>query len=256
MWWMWMLVFGCDEGLRLSEAQRAEVEQIKATVLADAEPLEQARRKALEEASNLGPRPDLGSCAVAPREPVVEDIGSFTDRGVNFQLSTVPINVVKAEDVSKVEGPRYNRLTTGIVNYVDSMIFTGYRAKDEATIEKELERARKLVKPEWLNIDATLVIDAYKPPVTEGTTFETAALKGRFYVYDYEKQAIVCTAEIRAENSDNVGVHMHLGEDSKPTGAVSDLQRDLYRQGVIAGIRALSPAGPRLIDLNAISVVP
>jgi hypothetical protein len=246
------LLLACDDpGIVLTPAEEAELRELQDQAKAQAEPLEAARKATMQATrGKIGPRPDLGACPMAIRRPADDDAGSFADEGVSFALGTVPINVVHAKDLGVAEGPRYDRVTTALVNDVQSMLFREYSAKNRQEIDDGLARARQLLDPKWLAVDGTLIIDQEQLPAVTGTTFTPGVLKGRFYVYDYASQAIVCAASVWATNSDNIGVHTHLADDGTVIGADSDLVRDLYRQGVQNGIDGLAKAGPMLLAIE------
>lgn len=241
-----LVLAGCS-GTPLTPEKRAEVEALAVQVRDRAEPLEQRRKEILKHALGVVlPRPDLGPCPVSPRLVSGEDLGSFADENRTFQLSTTPISVVHAKDLAHSNGPRFYRVKIGLVNYAEGMLISTYWATDEAQVEADIDRVRDLIDPEWLAYDATLIIDELSPPRVTGPTFDSGTLRGRFYLFGYAEQAIVCAADVLAENSESLGVHKHLGDDGKFVAAKSDVDRDLFRRGVEAGIRNLVRAGPTL----------
>ena len=246
MWWIgFAMGWGCG-GVPLSEDQKAELQRLMVEAEARNAPLEARRKEVVLQAKTaVGPRPDWGACPIRPIHPQAGDLGSFADEaGITFQLSTAPISVVKAENLANSEGPRYDRITTLLINDVQGMLYGQWRAKSQAEIDAGVDRARLLADPPWLSHDATLVIDRYTAPVLSGTTFASGRLAGRMYLYSYADQAIVCMARVIAENSDGLGVHVHQDDAGNYVGAVSDLERDLFLQGVNRGLDAMLPAGP------------
>jgi hypothetical protein len=248
---VFLLTLLACSGVVLTDAERAELEKLKTEAEANALPLELKRREVLAAAKGVvGPRPDMGPCPVGVLAPTDEDQGQFADNGKSFHLGTVPISVVQAKDVAEAEGPRYDRVGTALINDVQSMLYHAYRAADRQEIDDGLARARQLTDPKWLNVDATLVIDRWSEPAAEGDKFQTGWLVGRFYVYSYDESAIICAADVRAENSDELGVRLHYKQDGGFQAAQSDLLRDLYRNGVQQGIDGLSKAGPWMMALQ------
>lgn len=246
-----LLLFGCIGGIPLTDEQKAHVQTLADAARAANEPLEAARKEALLAArGRIGPRPDLGGCPVVVPRPTDTDAGSFADEGVTFALSTAPISVVAAADLERADGPRWDRVQNAIVNDVEAMLIGAYRAEDYAEVEAKFEAAKRLTDPRWMPVDATFIADAYLPPVVGADSFTSGAVSGRLYVWDYATGAIVCAATARAENSDTLGVHLHLGEDNGIVGAKSDADRDLYRNVVRKALDTLSVAGPALFAVG------
>ena len=246
-----LLLLGCIGGIPLTDEQKAHVQQLADTARAANEPLEAARKQAIAGArGRIGPRPDLGGCSVSVPRPTDTDAGSFADEGVTFALSTAPISVVSAADLNRSDGPRWDRVQNAIVNDVEAMLIGAYRAEDYTEVDRKFEEAKRLTNPAWMPVDATFIVDAYVPPVVAGDSFQTGAVSGRLYVWDYASGAIVCAATARAENSDTLGVHLHLSEDGGIVGAKSDADRDLYRNVVFAALGSLAVAGPAVFAVG------
>ena len=246
----WLLV-GCIGGIPLTDEQKAHVQTLADAARAANEPLEAARKAAMLSArGRIGPRPDLGGCSVVVPRPTNTDAGSFADEGVTFAMSTAPISVVAAADLEKADGPRWDRVQNAIVNDVEAMLIGAYRAEDYAEVDRKFKDAERLTNPAWMPVDATVIVDAYLPPEVGGDSFKGGAASGRLYVWDYAKGAIVCAATARAENSDTLGVHLHLTEEGGIVGAKSDADRDLYRNVVRTALDSLSSAGPAVFAVG------
>lgn len=247
---LWYLA-ACS-GIPITEQERAELEQLMVVAEEKALPFETKRREVLAAAyGRVGSRPDLGNCPIAVMPPAADDQGMWADEGnVTFQMGTSPISIVQAKDIAISEGPRYDRVGTALVNDVQSMLFYAYRAKDRQEIDDGFARARQLADPTWLNVDGTLVIDEWAEPKADKDSFEGGWIVGRFYLYSYDEEAIVCASDVRAGNSDSLGVHLHYGEDDGFKIAHSDLMRDLYRNSVKVGIDKLAKAGPWMMTIQ------
>ena len=248
MIWLWLA--GCS-GIPISSTQREELASIRHDVVAMNAPLDGLRKIRLRDArATLGPRPDLGPCPVPVRTPSSLDVGTFSADGRTFHLGTAPISVVRTVDLDTSSGPRMFRIRVALVDDVQSMLYYTYRAADLSDLEQSLVDARRLRQPDWMDVDATLLIDRYLQPRVQGKTFEAGRLQGRFYVYRYSSGQVICAADVWADSSDRLGVRKHLDENGIFRAAASDLDRDLYRRGVEAGIGALSVAGPRVFAVD------
>lgn len=246
---MWIVVALACGGIPLDAETVAEFEKIRDEALTAAKPLDEERRAAMLGAKGrIGPRPDIGPCPKAARRAEEDDVGAFTENLEAWHVGNAPYNVVTEAQLKLQPGPRYYRLDAGLFNDVDGLLFKNWRAKDEAEIQQKLARARELAAPGWQPYDGTLVIDAERKPVIhpDGSGFEGGAIRGRFYLWGYAEHAIVCAADVTAENSDRIGVHQYGGGTFGGVWKLSDvdLQRDLYRNGVNAAIEHLAVSGP------------
>jgi hypothetical protein len=249
MIWAWLLA-ACG-GVAIDAVQRAELEAIASEVSAAAEEKDAVRRSALAVArARIGPRPDQGACPVRVKVPAEDDVGTFSADRKTFHLGTAPISVVRESDLATSRGPRAFRLGVSVVDDVRSMLYYTYRGEDAAAVEAGLADARRLREPTWGEVDATLVIDRYLAPKVDGTVLSPGRLQGRLYVYRYSDSAIVCAADVWAENSDRLGVRKHMDEGGGFRAAASDLDRDLFKRGVEAGILGLAAAGPRVFPID------
>ncbi len=100
-----------------------------------------------------------------------------------------------------------------------------------STLESFLEDARKLdaIRLTW---DLVLVREEWKPPLADEAThsFTPGRLKGRGYLYDHDKHAVVCAADVDATNSERV--KFKLGEHIAATALFQDLDAEALRQAV------------------------
>lgn len=249
----WIALAGActPEGVELTPEQRADLEGRIAKIRDDSAPLETRRKEALLAArGRLGPRNDLGACPIQVRLPDPLDMGVFADEGKTFQLGTTPISVVHSADLTTSRGPRAYRLETALFNDVQSRLEHTSRAQNQAQIDAAFARADELASTDWTAIDGTLIIDRWTEPVATGETFESGRVYGRFYLYSYAEQAIICAANVDAENSDSLGVQVVPTADGGKTGARSDLLRDLYRRGVEDGVKDLQKVGPLVMQIG------
>lgn len=238
-------------GYPISPEQRTELEALRDKAIAQAKPLDEERTKAILAAhGKVGPRPDIGTCPIQAILPSPDDSGVFQDNELSFELGLAPYTVVKLEDLQKVQGPRLDRLETAVTNDIESMLYRNFAAKSPADLDAGMRRAKELASPGWLTEDATLVLDEDRWPVIEGEKFKSGFLRGMMYVWSYKEHAILCVADVVAENSDVIGVHRYAG--GGPDGflpSMVDLRRDLYRQGLTVGVKGLAKPGPRLYSI-------
>lgn len=117
-----------------------------------------------------------------------------------------------------------------------------------------LERDKDLLAPsKWQvdglrktqgEVDFELVIDAELPPqIVSEKSFSPGIIRARFYVWDYEKSAIVCAARITAESSDALSA---AGTDKQQTDMLmtAGLLSDLREQALAKVKDHLYVAGP------------
>lgn len=249
MAWFWLLA--CAISTPLSDEQKAEIKTVSDAARVYAEPLEAARKVAIREAHNTtGPRPDMGPCPVRLPPPAPEEVGSFADTNITYALATTPISVVHIADIEKSDGPRWDRVQNTLVNDIDSLLIGVYDATDPTEFHEKVAKAKELADISWIPVDGTLVVTRHIPAVIDGKSFTSGQLDGRFYVYDYSKQAIVCAATVTVENSDTLGVHVHQDDAGALVGAVSDADRDLFKNGVREALKSLYVAGPLLVPID------
>jgi hypothetical protein len=238
-------------GYPISPEQRTELEHLRDQAVQQAKPLDEERTKAILAAhGRVGPRPDLGRCPIQAIAPSPDDAGVFQDNDLMFELGLAPYTVVAKDNLSKVQGPRLDRLETAVTNDIESMLFRNFAAKRPEDLDAGLARARQLADPSWLSEDATLVLDEERAPVVSGAKFQSGWLRGVLYLWSYREHRILCVSDVVAENSDVIGVHQFAAPGGGYQPSLIDLKRDLYRQGLIVGARSLSLPGEKLFVIE------
>jgi hypothetical protein len=241
---------GCV-GYPISPEQRVQLEGLRDQAIAQAKPLDAERTKALIAAhGRVGARPDLGPCPIQAIAPSPEDNGVFQDNDLMFELGLAPYTVVHLADLPKVQGPRLDRLETAVTNDIESMLYHNFAAKSPEDLDRGIRRAKELASPGWLLEDATLVLDDEQLPVIEGNKFQSGHVRGTLYLWSYREHEILCAADVVAESSDVIGVHRYAGTDGSFLPSMIDLKRDLYRQGIIVGVKGLAKPGPKLFTVE------
>lgn len=255
---IWVLVLlACGESYLLSDEQRAEIEKVGAEARAAGRARDDVRRNTLLLAKGtVGPRPDLGRCPIVPAPPTPDEVCMSSDGGLAVNFSVTPVNIVRAEHLAKVEGPRYDRLDNGLAIEVESLLFHTFSTGDPTYIGKKMDRLRELASEGFWTPDGTLVVDDERAPVPGTDSFEPGLISGRLYVWDYDKKQIVCAATVRATNSDQLGVRKHTPGPGVTIAAQSDLLCDLYKQGVRDGYEDLWLAGPPVFEATLAPATP
>ena len=221
-----------------------------AATKAKVESLETARRTALAAAKEtIVARSDLGPCPVDVGDlgpPSTKDLSGsktawggynvsrWSPNGGNDFLASFPdtlcaierLGIAYADEVGTKPGPRGFELASLL-----------------ADTEPHQWQVDGLVKTKNA-YDFELVIDAEIPPkIVSDTEFETGHIRARFYVWDYDKNAIVCAAKVVAESSDRLratGTDQAQVDLQMKSGLVSDL-----REQALAAVKGhVYVAGP------------
>jgi hypothetical protein len=183
------------------------------------------------------PRPDLGPCpvqafALDPNAPA--DIPAPSDTIMEDLFLVQSAGFAQANEVATKLGPRRKMLDVSL------RLLEG---KDDAD---DLESARKLAERGAWTHDLVLVIDELTlPEMVDGDTFQPGLLRGRGYVWDFGKGAIVCAAMVRVESSDTVKVQLAESQSAAKVGA-EYLRGDLFQRGIHEAKKSLVVAGPRV----------
>jgi hypothetical protein len=249
---------GCKREAASERAATASAKDI-ADATAKTEQLEKARKAALAGArGTVVPRPDLGKCPIEVRSfgpPAGLGItGSKTawggfdvprwkaDRGTdilaNFpdELASIErLGIAYVDEVGTKPGPRGFRLASLL--------------RDK---EPSRWQAEELLKTEKEHDFELIIDDETLPEVVGEDKFASGTMRARFYVWDYEKGAIVCAARALATNSDRLHA---TGTDQ---GAVdrqlkSGLTSDLREQALAEALKHLYAAGPPQADAEPAS---
>lgn len=220
-----------------SKRSGPDVAQLAAEARKLGDQLDGQRRSALAQIPpTVVPRPDLGPCAVASFQPdpyAPTDAGAMSDTIMEDVFLVKASGFVDAKDVATKPGPRRQLLELEL------------RLSDGKTSTDDVEGVRKTTQRTWFSPDLALVIDELTlPALLDDKTFRTGMLRGRAYVWDFEKAAIVCAAMVYAESSPNVTVKLQKGGSAETAGA-EYLRGDLYEQGMKEAMKSLVVAGPR-----------
>ena len=181
-------------------------------------------------------RPDLGAC------PVELPVASSMALGrPSFPLLTVQ----RAE------------LTGSLPSQAVAGVLADVRRAEAHLAAGRFEEAklygRALDRPERFAYDVVLVMHASKQPhALSGSEYEPGAIEGRAYVYDFATGRVVCTGEVSARSSLEIGYVYSDRSDTPPSlgpvarmgDAIADDIRLQTERAIVAAVRWR--AGPRL----------
>jgi len=202
--------------------------------------LDQERRDTLAKLPpTVVPRPDLGTCSVAAFKPdphAPTETPAMSDTIMEDVFLVQRTGFANASELSTKPGPRRKMLD------VDLRLVEG---QSDPRAPDDVERARKLTQRAWWEQDLVLVIDEIElPKLLDDKTFKSGMLRGRAYVWDFDKSSIVCAAMVYVESSASVKLKVTAGDSVKNAGP-EYLRGDLYEQGITAAKKSLVVAGPR-----------
>lgn len=181
-------------------------------------------------------RPDLGTC------PIELPVASSLALGrPSFPLLTV--------QPAELAGSLPSQAVAGVL--VDVRRAEAHLAAGR--FEEAKLYGRALDRPERFAYDVVLVMRASKQPhALSGSEYEPGAVDGQAYVYDFAAGRVVCTAEVSAKSSREIGYVYSDRSDTPPSlgpvarmgDAIADDIRLQTERAIVAALRWR--AGPRL----------
>lgn len=181
-------------------------------------------------------RPDLGTC------PIELPVASSLALGrPSFPLLTV--------QPAELTGSLPSQAVAGVL--VDVRRAEAHLAAGR--FEEAKLYGRALDRPERFAYDVVLVMRASKQPhALSGSEYEPGAVDGQAYVYDFAAGRVVCTAEVSAKSSREIGYVYSDRSDTPPSlgpvarmgDAIADDIRLQTERAIVAALRWR--AGPRL----------
>ena len=249
---------GCKPTVSDQSIQPGDAELVKQMMSGVGE-MDRVRRETMASAEGkVFPRPDLGECPakyesyrssrsalpglskeatgyldIPPYDAAKGDdfIGNFAD-----ELPAISgLGVAFGAEVSYKPGPRMFRA-------IDD-------AKEKTRSEYDRKRLRERAdKTKDVN-DFELIIDKEVPAkLTSETEFEPGVLRGRFYVWDYSKEAIACMARILVLSSEKLRIQIKGPESASKKERDEKWERgmrgDLREQALEQAKTRLYVAGP------------
>jgi len=178
------------------------------------------RREELAKAETSAvPRPDLGPCPA-----VVHALGDAA-AGEDALPDEDQLGIAQASEVLTKPGPLEVRLEASL---------------SQPPTSNDARTAGRLRRRATEGQDFELVIDLEVLPRMEGDKVaQPGQLRGRFYVYDYAKRAIVCAAPAVAQGSAD-----SPGDGGARATESASLVRRLRARAIDAAMTQLSVAGP------------
>jgi hypothetical protein len=232
-----LFVIAATAPLACSKRSGPDIAQLSAQARKLGDELDGQRRSVLAQIPpTVVPRPDLGPCPVAafqkdPYEPT--DTPAMSDTIMEDVFLVRSSGFADAKEVATKSGPRRRLLETEL------------RLYEGKTSAEDVEHVRKTTQRAWFEPDLVLVIDELAlPALLDDKTFQAGMLRGRAYVWDFEKAAIVCASMVYVESSPTVKLKLTTGE-AVPKNGAEYLRGDLYEQGMKEAMSSLVVAGPR-----------
>jgi hypothetical protein len=221
------------EAVRVDGA-RAAIEGARARASVAQSRFEIGVREAI--ADDVVARPDLGACPIMLPSP-----SSLLRARASFPLLTV--------ERSELEGSLPSQAVAGVL--ADVRRAESHLAADR--FEEAKLYGRALDRPERFGYDVVLVARATKKPqALSGNAYEPGEIAGQAYVYDFASGRVVCTAEITAKSSKEIGYVYSDRSDTPPSlgpaasmgDAIHDDIRLQTERAIVAAV--LWRSGPRL----------
>jgi hypothetical protein len=170
-----------------TDGARAAIAAARARASSAQARFETGMREAL--AANVVARPELGAC------PIELPAG----RSLASGRAAFPLLIVDRSDAS---GTLPSQAVAGVLADV-------HRAEAHLAagrFEEAQLYARALDRPERFGYDVVLVASATKKPrAISGSEFEPGEIEGRAYVFDFASGRVVCSGDVRARSSKEIG---------------------------------------------------
>jgi hypothetical protein len=202
---------------------------------------------ALQEAeSKLAFVPGLGACGYVVPVPDTEDrdtherpAGSSAWRTLRGQWSVVAVTQVAA-----AKSARLVDIERSVALASTSLAELGRRpALRVHDAEQSLDTAEHALLPPWELV--VVAEERVEPRVTDGHSFTGGRIKGHAWLYDRQKNAVVCGAPVDATSSNALTDH---GAGVADGGTNLDLGADLDNEAFRAAARGMVRVGSRAAD--------
>lgn len=247
-----LAIAGCPEPAR--EPSPAELQQMRSLESEIAAAIEEAvpRRIASLRAASEGLQPSSEGQACPQEIPPRTDVGFDVHTSVLERRQLEP-------DYDLYQDTRPESQTTNRLGMIARrMGYRGSRMQGLTNVHSSLER--HLAEGGWqmegedpfafytswrdrLDWELVLVVDAYRAPEHDGTSFTDGILRGQAFVYDFAADEVVCAATIDASSSEQVGVRFDpTREGLRQNQALID---DLHDNAFDQAIERLKAAEPR-----------
>jgi hypothetical protein len=216
----------------LSTADQAEVLRLAEQARVRGDQLAEERRAGLAAAlSTLGPRPDLGSCPIDVRVPTISSNYAVTNR-MDSELANAHIIVLPTDSAATRASPVFISLSVTL----------SHLAGEESARPEALREAREIADPAWWTYDMVIAVDEeVEPAYDDDAGYRSGMIRGRAFVWSYVEHAVVCAADVNAENSAQVRVRVGRHESSPYAYLYGDLMGEAAR----VAREHLHRAGPR-----------
>ena len=190
----------CQGKPKLNGAQKEHLLKTLAGIRARGVEEDQKRRKGLEAAAMLVPRPDLGRCPVqVPKPPDLTRRRTFTNLAAVEAAQL--LEVVDRGKAPEGPGPLWRRLQSRMGLYESSIQRDDVESFGPSPGSALLEQVSALPDPAKWDYDLYLLADEHVEAAATADGFERGRLKGRLFVWSYKTHEIVCAANAGGTSS-------------------------------------------------------
>jgi hypothetical protein len=238
---------GMDDSLPASRKAVAELDAEAAKARALAAEMDARWRKTIL-ASEKQPIETAGACPLVTPGPkaALEGIPSEQKAKLEQQLVAMQHSMSSLGRTDRIV-VRFSELASAASPRRQMIDHAGWDSEHEhtewtkSTLRDALAKAREMSQPAWWTWDIVVVVDDEARPDgvdVKAGTFQTGAIGGRSYLYDYQADRVVCAGRFQAQNAARVDYRYDLG-GSQSLEARRAVRTDLDAQALEAGVQAL-----------------
>jgi hypothetical protein len=239
------------------EKRRAQIQESLAQARALAPGFEKQRRSGLAAAVGgaLVPRPDLGACPVPGSLPFGDPPARVSqDRiwklmALAGGLEVAGIGVLDRPALATTPSPRAAKLEVSL-GAIERDLLDPDKLEGPAGA-KLVARAADLAQRTWWTCDLVVVADRQILPRQQGAQqFVPGMLVGQAFVWDYQKNQVICSAPVEAHSSSEVtDWRLRINQqDTTQDLHLKELQNDLHINACKNALSRLVLAGPLAAD--------